>query len=61
LFARPDDLALRHRLRKRLAVVNDPRRERYARLLATINGWPSGQSLTPVPNWFTNALDECVA
>jgi DNA-binding transcriptional MerR regulator len=61
VVARPDDLALRRRLRKRLAVVNDPRRERYARLLATINGWPSGESLTPVLNWFTSALDECVA
>lgn len=42
-------------LREWLAAVNDPRRERYLRLLATINGWAAPESLTPALDWLTAA------
>ncbi|MDX3310523.1 MerR family transcriptional regulator [Streptomyces sp. NPDC054884] len=56
LLGRPDDLELRRRLSARLESVNDPRRERYVRLLAVINGWPVPESLTPVLDWCVEAL-----
>lgn len=51
-----DDLELRRRLLARVEAANDRRRERYAQLLALVNGWPPEESLTPVLDWFTKAL-----
>ncbi|MBT2233794.1 MerR family transcriptional regulator [Nonomuraea sp. NEAU-A123] len=56
VFGCPDDADLRRRLLARLESVNDPRRERYLRLLAVINGWPAPESLAPVLDWFVRAL-----
>jgi hypothetical protein len=36
--------------------VNDPRRERYLRLLAVVNGWREPESRAPVLGWFAEAL-----
>ncbi|MEV0196546.1 MerR family transcriptional regulator [Nonomuraea sp. NPDC050691] len=47
---------LRRRLLGHLEAVNDPRRERYLRLLAVVNGWPPPESLTPVLDWTVRAL-----
>ncbi|MFF5210413.1 MerR family transcriptional regulator [Streptosporangium sp. NPDC000396] len=55
-MGRPDDAGLRHGLLAQLEAVNDPRRELYLRLLAVINGWPAPESLTPVLDWFIQAL-----
>ncbi|MGR6915695.1 MerR family transcriptional regulator [[Actinomadura] parvosata] len=43
-------------LADRLKAAGDPRRERYLRLLAVINGWPPPESLTPALTWFSRAL-----
>ncbi|MDG5808610.1 MerR family transcriptional regulator [Streptomyces ossamyceticus] len=51
-----DDVELRRRLATRLESVNDPRRERYLRLLAVVNGWPAPESLAPVFDWSVQAL-----
>lgn len=56
IFDHPDDAELRHRLLTRLEAANDPRWERYLRLLAVINGWPAPESLTPAFAWFIPAL-----
>ncbi|HUR08441.1 MAG TPA: MerR family transcriptional regulator [Nonomuraea sp.] len=56
IFGCPDDAGLRRRLLARLEGANDPRRERYLRLLAVINGWPAPESLAPVLDWFIRAL-----
>ncbi|MFE5796250.1 MerR family transcriptional regulator [Streptomyces sp. NPDC056503] len=56
LLGRPDDVELRRRLATRLESVNDPRRERYLRLLAVVNGWPAPESLAPVFDWSVQAL-----
>lgn len=56
LLGRPDDVELRRRLATRLECVNDPRRERYLRLLAVVNGWPAPESLAPVFDWSVQAL-----
>ncbi|WP_046503982.1 MerR family transcriptional regulator [Streptomyces odonnellii] len=40
----------------RLQSMNDPRRERYLRLLAVINGWPAPDSLQPALDWTIHAL-----
>ncbi|ADI06796.1 putative transcriptional regulator, MerR family protein [Streptomyces bingchenggensis BCW-1] len=56
LVGQPDGAALRRRLLARLESVNDPRRERYVRLLARVNGWPAPDSLTPVLEWAVAAL-----
>ncbi|MEU7576212.1 MerR family transcriptional regulator [Streptomyces sp. NPDC041068] len=53
---RPDDARLRHHLATHLTTMNDPRRDRYLSLLATINGWPPPQSLTPSLDWAVRAL-----
>ncbi|MGK8509969.1 hypothetical protein ACRS5S_18620 [Nocardia asiatica] len=55
-FGRADDRALREWMLERLEVADDPRVERYWRLLAVINGWPAPPSLAPVFAWFTAAL-----
>ncbi|GAB2860586.1 MerR family transcriptional regulator [Actinoallomurus bryophytorum] len=56
VLGRPDDVGLRRRLSIRLESANDPRRERYLRLLAVINGWPAPESLAPALDWFVAAL-----
>ncbi|MFG1684011.1 MerR family transcriptional regulator [Nonomuraea sp. NPDC049269] len=56
VFGCPDDDGLRRRLLARLESANDPRRERYLRLLAVINGWSAPESLAPVLDWFVRAL-----
>lgn len=56
LTGEPDDAALRRRLLARLESVDDPRRERYLRLLARVNGWPAPESLAPVLGWAGTAL-----
>ncbi|QFZ21507.1 MerR family transcriptional regulator [Saccharothrix syringae] len=43
-------------LLSRLETANDPRRDRYLRLLATINGWAAPESPGPALDWFTRAL-----
>ncbi|MGK8501157.1 MerR family transcriptional regulator [Nocardia asiatica] len=55
-FGRADDRALREWILERLEVGDDPRVERYWRLLAVINGWPAPPSLAAVFAWFTAAL-----
>ncbi|MFI9784396.1 MerR family transcriptional regulator [Kitasatospora sp. NPDC051984] len=56
LRGRPDDAELRRQLLARLEAANDPRRERYLRLLAVINGWTPPESSAPALTWFTRAL-----
>jgi len=56
ILGRPDDAGLQRQLLARLEAVNDPRRQRYLTLLAVINGWPAPDSLTPVLDWFIQAL-----
>ncbi|WP_086666966.1 MerR family transcriptional regulator [Lentzea kentuckyensis] len=51
-----DGLEPRRWLLTWLEVANDPRRERYLRLLAVVNGWQAPESLTPELNWFIEAL-----
>jgi hypothetical protein len=36
--------------------ANDPRRERYLRLLAVVNGWEPPEGLAPALGWFVQAL-----
>jgi len=38
-----------------LVLVNDPRRERYLRLLAVVNGWAAPESLAPAFDWLAAA------
>ncbi|HWO59407.1 MAG TPA: MerR family transcriptional regulator [Umezawaea sp.] len=45
------------RLRSWLADANDPRRERYLRLLAGINGWLRPDGHRPVFDWLAEALE----
>jgi DNA-binding transcriptional MerR regulator len=56
ILGRPDDAELRHQLSTRLESMNDPRRERYLRLLAVVNGWPAPESLAPAFDWSVEAL-----
>lgn len=56
LVARCDDFVDRRRLPARLELLDDPRKERYFRLLAVINGWPAPESLRPVRDWSLHAL-----
>lgn len=56
LVGRRDDAGLRRRLLTRLESANDPRRERYVRLLAVINGWSPPERLSPVLDWSAHAL-----
>ncbi|MFJ9847852.1 MerR family transcriptional regulator [Streptomyces sp. NPDC101150] len=53
---RPDDAQLHGWLLHRLESANDPRRDRYAHLLAVINGWPAPEPLAPVIGWAVAAL-----
>ncbi|MGV9877995.1 helix-turn-helix domain-containing protein [Streptomyces sp. NPDC003006] len=52
----PDGDALRRRLAGHLESMNDPRRDRYLRLLAVVNDWPAPESLAPVLDWAVQAL-----
>lgn len=56
ILGHPDDTPLRRRLVSRLETMDDPRRDRYLLLLATINGWPAPESLAPALNWTVRAL-----
>ncbi|WP_392675460.1 MerR family transcriptional regulator [Streptomyces sp. LN785] len=56
ITGRHDDAELRRALVSRLESLNDPRRERYLRLLAVINGWSAPASLAPVLDWSIEAL-----
>ncbi len=40
----------------RLESANDPRRDRYLRLLAVINGWAPPEDVSPAVDWFLRAL-----
>ncbi|MFG1780805.1 MerR family transcriptional regulator [Rhodococcus oryzae] len=51
-----DVVALRRRLLSRLEAANDPRRERYLRLLAVVNGWAPPDSSAAALDWFVRAL-----
>ncbi|MFC6084987.1 MerR family transcriptional regulator [Sphaerisporangium aureirubrum] len=51
-----DGPALRRRLLTHLETANDPRRERYFRLLAVINDWLPPDSLTLALDWSIRAL-----
>jgi len=46
----PDGLA-------RLRDANDPRRDRYLRLLAVINGWAPPADVSPAVDWFLRAVE----
>ncbi|MEV4306948.1 MerR family transcriptional regulator [Nonomuraea sp. NPDC049624] len=56
LLGRPDDAGLRRRLLARLTAANDPRRDRYLRLLAVINAWPPPTPSAPALDWLVTAL-----
>ncbi|NUW45898.1 MerR family transcriptional regulator [Nonomuraea rhodomycinica] len=56
-----DDEGLRRRLLGHLEAVNDPRRERYLRLLAVVNDWPPPESLAPPLDWTVRALRARIA
>jgi DNA-binding transcriptional MerR regulator len=56
LLDRPDDAELRRRLLARLESVTDPRRDRYLRSLAVINGWPAPESVAPAFGWSAQAV-----
>lgn len=47
---------LRRRLVARLEAANDPRRERYLRLLSVVNGWAATESAKPALDWAIRAL-----
>ena len=55
-FGRPDTPELRRWILNRLEVANDPRVERYWRLVGTVNGWPPAPELAPVFTGFAAAL-----
>lgn len=59
-FARIVDLPVGPQARRRLldwvALVADPRRERYLELLAVVNGWSAPETLSPVFNWLEQAV-----
>ncbi|WP_051792941.1 MerR family transcriptional regulator [Kibdelosporangium aridum] len=46
----------RRALVEQLEAVNDPRRDRYMELLATVNGWPRPDPLVPALTWFLTAV-----
>ncbi|WP_055547101.1 MerR family transcriptional regulator [Streptomyces kanamyceticus] len=56
ILGRPDDVELRRLLADRLHSMDDPRRDRYLRLLAVINAWPAPESLAPALQWSVRAL-----
>ena len=56
VLGRPDDGELCRRLLRQLTAANDPRRDRYFRLLALINDWPPPERLAPALDWSVTAL-----
>lgn len=52
----PDSAETRQWLLRRLEEANDPRRDRYLRLLALVNDWPTPEPLAPVLDWAVTAL-----
>lgn len=56
LVGSPDDHELRTRLLTRLHTIGDPRKDQYARLLATVNGWPAPLPLAPAVAWAISAV-----
>ncbi|MEV3873372.1 MerR family transcriptional regulator [Streptomyces sp. NPDC049906] len=56
LHDRPDDPALRRWLLDRLDGMRDPRKGRYFRLLALVNGWQPPRCTAPVIDWTVAAL-----
>ncbi|MFB6818324.1 MerR family transcriptional regulator [Streptomyces sp. NPDC056347] len=55
-LGRADGPEVRRLLLDRLERAGDPRRDRYAQLLAVINGWPAPESLAPVLDWAARAV-----
>ncbi|MFB7723421.1 MerR family transcriptional regulator [Nocardia sp. NPDC056100] len=55
-FGKPDDTELRRWMLERLGIANDPRVERYWRLLGAINGWPPLPDMSPIFGWFAAVL-----
>ncbi|MCX5206471.1 MerR family transcriptional regulator [Streptomyces sp. NBC_00237] len=53
---RADGPELRSRLADHLAAMNDPRRDRYLRLLAVVNGWPEPDGMAPVLEWAARSV-----
>jgi DNA-binding transcriptional MerR regulator len=53
---RPDSAETQQWLLRRLEAANDPRRDRYLRLLALVNDWPPPEPLAPVLDWAATAL-----
>lgn len=51
-----DEADAHRRLSARVERMNDPRRERYFRLLAVVNDWSPPESLTPLLDWSARAL-----
>jgi DNA-binding transcriptional MerR regulator len=56
-YGRPDDAALRTKLRTSLEAANDLRRLRYVHLLSVINGWGGYDHPSREIAWFLQALD----
>lgn len=56
ILGRPDDTTLHRTLLHRLETANDPRRDRYAELLARVNDWPAPEPLAPAIDWSVTAL-----
>ncbi|MET9617384.1 MerR family transcriptional regulator [Kitasatospora indigofera] len=55
-LGRPVGEEVRRHLLEQLETAQDPRWERYLRLLAVVNGWPAPESLAPVLDWSLRAL-----
>jgi DNA-binding transcriptional MerR regulator len=55
-FRRNDTDAYRAEVLHRLEVAADPRAQQYFHLVGQINGWPPQPDLTPVFEWFSQAL-----
>ncbi|WP_239127479.1 MerR family transcriptional regulator [Asanoa siamensis] len=56
-FGEADTPAYRAKLVRRLRTANDPRTERYVRLIGIINEWPETPPLAPVFGWLIAALE----
>ncbi|CAM5464539.1 MerR family transcriptional regulator [Streptomyces spiroverticillatus] len=56
IVACPDGPDLRARLSARLERMNDPRRDRYLRLLAIVNGWAEPEGTEAVLEWTMRAV-----
>lgn len=55
-FGSRDDAELHLWMLHRLEAAGDPRRDRYAHLLAQVNGWPAPEPVAPVLDWAVTAL-----